>query len=412
MKKSKLVITALIASFLFVTGCSGADKASTTKEEDKVEKKEAKEKGTKTTDRKEEKAKDKAGSGKILNPYIAEESQGDVKVLYTNKDPKYSHEMNGFKVTISEYQLVKVDGVHRDYETKFKGPNGYIVTARATIENTTKKDLYYNNIYGIRLRDVYEYITSDWKTLVKEDDQFPRKKKGETGKYAAGEKATGLVNFFISEERFNIMKTISPKFVIEAGVADNPEFKDSYKIEGVFDFLYSDEQAEKIAKGPKFFPDKLTTDNIAEKKMIFEKLGMKDTKEIDKVKITVKGVQYTEIIPTEISKPSFKNFGDKGIVALTVQLFVDNQSDQFINFGSSIVRLDENRGYVLSQGMVEPKGEKELEAGKQGEFYQVYLFRKDDFESIKKFELEFGPLRGKDYKDLFKGHIAKFQLPR
>ncbi|MBX9976041.1 hypothetical protein [Cytobacillus firmus] len=49
--------------------------------------------------------------------------------------------------------------------------------------------------------------------------------------------------------------------------------------------------------------------------------------------------------------------------------------------------IDNDRGNVLSQGMAEPSDLKEILAGEQGDKYHVFLFRKDEFEIFKKFDL-------------------------
>ena len=149
-------------------------------------------------------------------------------------------------------------------------------------------------------------------------------------------------------------------------------------------------------------------------KMIFEKLGINETQQLGDVKVTLEGVQYTEVIPTEANKERFSNFGDNGIVALTVKLKLDNQSDALISIRDigSKVTIDKDRGNVLAQGMVEPVDPREIQAGEIGEKFHVFLFRKDEFEIYKKFDLEFGPLDGEDGKSLFKGKTVTFTLPR
>jgi hypothetical protein len=143
-------------------------------------------------------------------------------------------------------------------------------------------------------------------------------------------------------------------------------------------------------------------------------LGINETQKLGDVNVTLEGVQYTEVTPTAANVERFSNFGDNGIVALTVKLKLDNQSDAPIsiwNIGSK-VRIDEDRGSVISAGMVEPSSPKEIKAGEQGEKYHVFLFRKDEFELFKKFNLEFGPFVGADGKGLFKNKTVTFHLPR
>ncbi|MGD6855465.1 hypothetical protein ACQCVO_10365 [Bacillus infantis] len=148
--------------------------------------------------------------------------------------------------------------------------------------------------------------------------------------------------------------------------------------------------------------------------MIFEKEGIGETQKIGDVNVTLEGVQYTEITPTEANKPRFENFGDSGIVALTVKFKIDNQSSEPLSIWNigSILSVDDDRARVLAQGMVEPREPQTIEAGAQGEKLHVFLFRKDEFEIFKKFNLEFGPFYNEDGTKAFKGRTAEFTLPR
>lgn len=65
--------------------------------------------------------------------------------------------------------------------------------------------------------------------------------------------------------------------------------------------------------------------------MIFEKSNINETKQIDNVIITLDGVQYTEIIPTAYNEERLHNFGNSGVVAITLRLLIDNQSSEKVN---------------------------------------------------------------------------------
>ncbi|WP_426448236.1 DUF5068 domain-containing protein [Paenibacillus sp. S-38] len=358
-----------------------------------------------------------AASGEVLNPNIAVESEGDVEVVYTNPSPGYSHDMNGFKVSVDAYQIVKVTGMNKRVASiPFEDQTeGYVVTAKVTLDNGTGKAMYYNNNYRIQVSKSSDYIPNDGnRTFIRKEDQPKSKQETEISKYAAGEKVTGLVSFTLTNEEFESLKSVKPKFIIEGGAADNKEAKDSFKGNAVFDFLYSEEQKQQLASEPKFYPDRLTTDNMADKKMIFEKTGIGETKQIGGLKVTLDGVQYAEIVPTAANQARFKNFGENGIVAVTVKLLLDNQSDKTLSLflTSSKLHIDENRGTALSEGMVEPSNPQELAPGSQGEKYHVFLFRKDEFQLYKTFRMEFGPAVDADGKRQFKEETAEFTLPR
>lgn len=417
VKKTKVLsVSILSAAMLLLAACGNEEKASESpKENDSKAKTEETSNKGKTNEKAEE---SDTKSGEVLNPSIAEETEGNVEVVYTNKEPGFLNDINGFKVSINEYQIVKVTDMNEDSKLRFDGQNnGYVVTTKVTIENGTDKPMYYNNNHKIQLSNEYDYIPSDWKTLVPEDQQINKikKNKEKITLYEAGEKVTGLMSFRLSDAEFEKLKTVKPKYIIEGGLADNEQAKNSNMQQSpAYDFIYSDEQAKQTAEQPQFYQDRLTTDNMADKKMIFEKSGINDTKEIDKVKITLEGVQYTEVIPTEANKERFRNFGDNGIVAVTVKLNVDNQTSEPVDISNlkTTLNIDDNRAKVLSQGMAEPREQREIAAGQKGEKLHVFLLRKDEFEIYKKFDMRFGPFVGTDGKDQFKGKSATFSLPR
>lgn len=407
----------VLTSLLLLTACGEEEKETAPKKA--VEPKKEKAAETENTEPVEETTNEPveaetADSNEVMNPAIAEQSEGEVEVIYTNKNPEYSHNMDGFKVLIDEYQVVKVTDMLPSVTIPFDDQtDGYVVTAKVTLENGTDKPAYYNNSQKIQLDSEYNYIAADHVNFINEKDRVKSTKETETGKYAVGEKVTGLVNFLFTNEEFESLKTVKPKYIIEGGMADNNQFKNSFNGEGNFDFFFNDDQAKAVAGAQKFYPDQLTTDNVADKKMIFEKVGINETKQIGDVKVTLEGLQYTEITPGDANKARFKNFGDSGIVALTVKLNLDNQSDQPINLSLvSKLRIDENRGTAFSEGMLEPVNPREIKAGSQGEKYHVFLFNKDEFNIYKKFTLEFGPFIGDNGKALFKEKFAKFNLPR
>mgnify|MGYP000907458865 CR=1 FL=1 len=413
MSKKKFLSAAVLSTAMLLAACGTDEKASGTPEKKKVvEQTEEKAKTEDSSKEKEKETKASAGKGEVLNPNIAEESEGNVEVIYTNKEPNYSHDMNGFKVTVDEYQITKVTDMHRDVTIPFDDQtDGYVVTSKVTIHNTLDKPMYYNNIHRIQLTSASDYIP-DRITFVR-DVRPKSQKETETSKYAAGEKVTGLMTFTLTNEDFETLKTVAPKYIIEGGVSENNTYAGSFRGDATFDFTYSEEQAAAVASAPKYYPDRLTNDNWVEKKMIFEKNEINETKQIDKVNITLDGVQYTDIIPTEANKDRFRNFGDVELASLTAKFKVENQTDAPITIRniSNILVVDDNRARFLST-MADAQSTDEIAPGASGEKYLTYIFRKDEFGLYKKFDLEFGPFIRQDGRDDFKGNTATFTLPR
>lgn len=162
VKKTKVLsVSILSAAMLLLAACGNEEKASESpKENDSKAKTEETSNKGKTNEKAEE---SDTKSGEVLNPSIAEETEGNVEVVYTNKEPGFLNDINGFKVSVNEYQIVKVTDMNEDSKLRFDGQNnGYVVTTKVTIENGTDKPMYYNNNHKIQLSNEYDYIPSDW----------------------------------------------------------------------------------------------------------------------------------------------------------------------------------------------------------------------------------------------------------
>ncbi|WP_214481404.1 DUF5068 domain-containing protein [Bacillus sp. SM2101] len=408
-------LTMLSIGVLFLAACGDDEKASSEEKEEKPKMEE-----TSTEEKapeEEEKVEENTQTTGELNPIIAEETEGNVEVIYTNKEPNYTHDLDGFKVSVDEYQIVKVTDMNTDYNIAFDDQTeGYVITTKVTVNNTTDKPLYYTNFHKIQLSSNLDYIQNNGRKLVPEDQQIAKIKqnKDQISLFEAGETVTGLMTFILTNEELEKLKTVSTKYIIEGGVADNDMFKNSNQQHSdAFIFAFEGNETGNQTTS-NFLQDRLTTDNMADKEMIFEETGINETKNIDKVNIQVDTVQYTVIEPTEASKPRFENFGDNGIVALTVKLNIDNQSTEPLRISGlgTKLNIDDNRATIFSEGMVEPRELEAISPGEKGEKLHVFLFRKDEFELYKKFDMEVGPFKGEDGKDLFKGKSATFSLPR
>ena len=351
----------------------------------------------------------------ILNPSIAEITEGVVEVLYSNKEPGYVHDMDGFVVTIDEYQLTKVSDVNRDSEYLFKGNmEGYVVTALATYENKRSNPVYYAGFASLLMDDRFDIVYGDKFKLVPREEVLHSGDSASVNKYPPGFKKQGFLSFVMTNEQFDELATTKPKLIIDGGASEREDMRESFREEAIFDFIYSAGSEVAVATGSSFYRDDLTNQNIADKTLIFEKVGIGRKLELGGVEVTLEGVQYTDIEPTDQYKSTFRNFADDGIVALTVKFNIDNKSDEIIKLDGigSILSVDDNAFRYFYQGSLEPDKSKTLEPGESGEKLHVFLFDKYQFDRHKKFELIFGPFSGDDGKKLFKGRDVLFTLPR
>ena len=355
------------------------------------------------------------GDGAVLNPNIAEMTEGDVEVLYTNKEPSYSHDMDGFIVTIDEYQVTKVSDINRDSEYLFKdNVEGYVVTALATYENKRSNPVYYSGFASILMDDRFDIVNGDPFKLVPREDVLKSDDPASVNKYPAGFKKQGFLSFVMTNEQYDKLAETKPKLIIAGGASEREDMREAYMEEAVFDFIYNEDSKENTASGPDYYRDDLTNQNIADKKMVFEKKDIGQKLELDGIEVTLEGVQYTEIEPTEQYAATFRNYADDGIVAVTVKLTVDNKSEETVRLDGiqSILSVDDGEFRYLYQGSLEPDTLKTIAPGKSSEKLHVFLIDKYEFDRHEKFELIFGPFAGDDGKKMFKGRDLLFKLPR
>ncbi|HJF33686.1 MAG TPA: DUF5068 domain-containing protein [Sporosarcina psychrophila] len=427
----KKVMFVIGASALLLAACTGEKKTADMKDETESSKaaetdETEVESVTETDDALKElrtaleelKPKEAAASGDdaaILNPNITEMTEGVVEVLYTNKEPGYAHDMDGFVVTIDEYQVTKVSDISRDSEYLFKdNTEGYVVTALATYENKRSNPVYYTGFTSLLMDDRFDMVNGDRFKLVPREDVLQSDDAASVNKYPAGFKMQGFLSFVMTNEQYNKLGETKPKLIIAGGASEREDMREGYLEEAVFDFIFNDDSKEAVVSGPEYYRDDLTNQNIADKKLIFEKKDIGQKLELNGMEVTLEGVQYTEIKPTAQYVNTFRNFADDGIVAVTVKLNVDNKSDETVRLDGiqSILSVDDGKFRYLYQGSLEPDTLKTIEPGKSSEKLHVFLIDKYEFDRHEKFDLIFGPFTGDDGKKIFKGRDLEFKLPR
>ena len=416
MEKRFLFLTSIFVILLLSVACGQANEevASTNSNDDaKNEENQSSNESAVVVENDEDKTKDQDSSSNNVKADIAEASDGEIEEVFRNEDPGYVHDMDGFIVSVDKYQIFKVTDMQEGMYEFDDETEGYVIISEVTIDNTTDKNMYWPIVFNIQMSNKFDFLSSEM-TFVR--DVYPVSKEvDEHSQFGAGEKVTGLVSFVLTTDDYENIKSVKPKFVIQGGASENKDFSGSYPDSATFDFAYSSEQKQEAkAEANRFYQDDLILENIAEKKMIFEKKGIDDTKQLEDLSVTLNGVQYTEVIPSKESEAKFSNFKDGGVVAITAKLTVENKSNDPItvwSFGSEI-KIDGDRGTVFPAGSLEPESlPMEFDGGEKMEKLHVFLLRKDEFETMKSFDLEFGNLMDKEER-LFKGKTVGFSLPR
>ncbi|RWR11875.1 DUF5068 domain-containing protein [Siminovitchia fortis] len=359
----------------------------------------------------EKESAEKEDDGSVLNPYIAEDLDADVKVVYTNKNPGLKHAYSD-KVTmeIDEYQIVHVSNMNESSKTNFDGEDeGYVLTYKMTLDNKSDEDVFYAGGVTLLADNGVDYIIPR-QHLVDRDQWLKDESTKDASQYSKGKSFTGMNAHSMTKAQFE--KLSSPTLRIDALWLNNDTSKRLGE-DAVFKLPFNDKGAEKAAASGELYQDKMVTDNIADKEIFFENTEINETKEIDGVKITLNGVQYADVTPTDGHAERFSNFGDSGLVALTVKMTIENGSDT--PFDKFLVdrklTIDGDRGTMFNQGMLEPNYSGTSNPGNKDEFLTVFLFRKDEFDIFKKFDMQVGPLKDENAKELFKEKSVTFELP-
>src|SRR5699024_4200547 len=351
-----------------------------------------------------------------LTSFMEDETEGEAKVLFDNLNTE-KHELEDFTVTLEGYRLLELNDFHHNFNIRFDdNTDGGVILAKYRYTNYSDKDLYSMPTQTIsftgstKANSTYHDLLPEDKRVQTElglDDDFLVKK---------GETKEGYMAYPFSPEDLKEMhklKTVSVEVKPaqeEAGKHNNPVGK-----EDKFTLSTDEEGAKKAEKNSKFYKDRVTSKDMGEKKMLEEKDGIDKTEKLGDVAITLDGYQFTEFEPNKEESTRFKNF-ENGIVLLTVKFDLKNEGDQTISKSSISSKLHQNDGkeYSLNEGMLTLYNNTDnIKQGDEDELLQVFTIDAEQYEKIlknKSFEVEIGPMRDKEAKDISKGKAAKFKL--
>ncbi|WP_153723523.1 DUF5068 domain-containing protein [Sporosarcina cascadiensis] len=418
MDLKKVLIGSGLATILLLSACGktqdSSEKAAAAKPEETevAEQKQDDANETSGAEGKETETTDTPDSGPAenINPYIEEETGGDVEVVFTNSNPNLTHAYSDeVTLSIDEYQIVHVTNMNESAKHNFDDEDeGYVITYKLGFENQLDEDVFYNASTMMLSDDGTENLYMR-RSLVDRDDWLKGDQDNAGRQYSKG-KYTGMQAYTMTKPQFERLK--APTYTIDRPMLED-DFNKSLGNEAIFKIPFNEDGAEKASKSSALYADKMVTDTIADKELFFSKEDINETQKIDEVSVTLEGVQYADVTPTTAHAERFRNFGDGPLVALTAKFQVVNDSSEA--FTKSLVEarliLDQNRGTMLSEGMLEPTLYGDLQPGESEEFLTVFLFRKDEFDLLKELKLQFGPLADENAKKLFKEKSVTFELP-
>lgn len=341
-----------------------------------------------------------------------------VKTIFTDTEAKAIKREDTI-VSINGFELDEVTDFHSDFEIPFKAntDKGGVVLAEFTVENTGKEPVYFTPSIILTFTGATKSYSSTKSLLSDESKDFSSMVTSEKFKINAGEKVTGNAAYAIDLAG---LEKIEKEGLITAEVPAAFSKEDSFKREDMIgedelvNLAMNEKGKDKNTSESKLYKDKVTLENWGEKTLVQENTALNKKEKIGKTEVTLEGYQFTEFKPNEDKASRFSSF-ENGVVLLTAKFKLDNQGDYDISLTSSSSTLLVNNGSqkTLSEGMlVKSPALGKLEQGKSGEWVQVFVLDKEQYDKIwkdKSFVLE---TRFRDYDtsaSIEKGKTATFE---
>ncbi|PGM79915.1 DUF5068 domain-containing protein [Bacillus cereus] len=427
-KKLMSLFSIGMVTALMITGCGQSDKATTetkknvteeNKEEKKDTAKENKKEKTETTKEKESKGTEaKSNDYSTLISYMEKETQGKTKVIYENKESQV-HKLQDVSVSLDNYSLVELNDFHTNFNIPFNNQtNGGVILAHYTVKNDSQKDVYYMPNLNITFTGAKKDY-SNYKDLIPKEEQLSTKLSPSNNYLVkAGESISGYIAYpFGKDDLTKILELSTVSVQVPEAQANKGKYDAPIGSAGTFALSLNKQGDQKVSNDTAFYQDKATAQNMGEKTMLSDKANINKSEQLGSTNVTLDGYQFTKFTPNSVEAPRFENFKN-GIVLLTVKFKLDNKETEDISPSPISSKLSVNDGaqYMLNEGMLlNYKYNDSIKAGTSGELLQVFILDGEQYEKIwknKNFEIELGPMRNKDAKDISKGHKVKFTLPK
>ncbi|RDW18505.1 DUF5068 domain-containing protein [Oceanobacillus arenosus] len=351
-----------------------------------------------------------------LISYMEKETEGTANVMFENAEPQI-HTMEDVSVSLDAYTLVELNDFHTDFSIPFNDEtDGGVIMAQYTVTNNKDVDVYYMPALYMSFTGAPKDY-NNYRDLLPLEGQLPTMLAPENDYLLkAGESVTGYYTYpFGKEDLTTVLDVSTATVAVPEPLLEKGDLSTSFGKAGKFTLSLNEAGAEKVAANAAFYQDRVTAEDMGEKTMLEEADDINKSEAIGDVNVTLDGYQFTEFTPNEVEAPRFENFTN-GIVLLTVKFNLDNKGSEAIGLTSTPSRLTVNDGaqYMLEEGMLLDYSYDDLiEAGKSGELLQIYTLDKEQYDKIwkdKAFEIEIGPFKNQDAKDISKGKTANFEL--
>lgn len=397
--KKKIGLISVISTALILSACGSHEGSQSI---------DTKKKAATTTESKENESKasfsDTEGSNSsksaetesingVLNPYIQESTKGQTEVIFDNTNPNINIDFDGFKFDVSQYQVVHVKNAQNEPYSFDGNKEGYVITLKTSINNKSGGKAYFNNP-ALQGKDEYDTTEPDV-SLLEEKDKVKPEKKGtpsDPAYYEKNETKTGFIQYELSKEEFDTLVKEKTKLVVSNASKDSM-MRQHLGEKQIIDFPLSGRSESKQQADSKFYQDQINKKNIAEKQLLQLLDNLNEKKTENNIDLTMNGLQFTKLTPTESFKRSFTGFDNEDIVALTVKIMVKNGQKESLSIDQFSAFLDTDKMHYLNQDSLESDSGK-VEPGKTGEKYLVFLLKKSEYEKNNKFTLRIRHIQG------------------
>lgn len=427
MRKLNLVLLALVAFVLVVSGCSKKDvEVKEEPENEEVKENTEEEPEEKQKEEPEEEPEEEATEGDSEFTEMIGEMEditdGETKTLFENNQADEEN-IEDIHISLDGYVLMELNDFHADFEIPFDdNTDGGVMIAQYTVENNRDEDVYYQPFFDMSYTG-YTRTRSNERLLLPEEEQIDTK-LGPSNDYKLpkGESVSGYTAYALSpDELDDILEEeeveIDVKAAAEEYDSETYDYKPLIGKDSKFNVAISEQGSDNIAESGSFYDDRVTEDNMGDKEMIKEKSELDESVSLRDSKVTLQGYQFTEFEPNEVEAPRFSDF-DKGIVLLTIQMEIENNESEDVGLTSLSSKLDVNDGkqsFLDVNMLLNYRNDDIVAAEESGEWLQVYMFDKEEYDALlkdKDFELTVGPLKGTDVSDLSKGQRESIVLPK
>ncbi|HFI0464074.1 TPA: hypothetical protein ACGO1T_001450 [Streptococcus suis] len=196
-----------------------------------------------------------------------------------------------------------------------------------------------------------------------------------------GESLTGGLVFAFPEEQNEALLAAGQLVVESPVVLPNAEasLADAILASENLILPISEDAATKASAQGEFYPDRVTVDVWGDKAMI-ESDTPGQAVNVGDVEVVLEGYQWTDFTPNDDRADRFVDFKD-GVVLLTAEVRVKNNSDTNIRYGSTtgLLTLNDSIRYMNEIMLEEGDTNVVIKKGEEGVHYLVFALSKDDF---------------------------------